>query len=64
MKLVLLSVLLVAVAVLLLGVRVFFVKGGRFPSTHVHDNPALRRKGISCASGAHHASRRDAASEK
>lgn len=38
-----------ALAVALLGVRVFFVKGGRFPSPHISDNKYLRKKGISCA---------------
>lgn len=38
-----------ALAVVLLGVRVFFVKGGRFPSPHISDNKYLRKKGISCA---------------
>ena len=42
------AVALVLVSVLLLGVRVFFVKGGRFPSPHAHDNPELTRKGIAC----------------
>lgn len=36
------SIALIAVAVLLLGVKVFFVKGGRFPSGHVHDINALK----------------------
>ena len=35
-------------AVALLGVRVFFVKGGRFPSPHISDNQYMRKKGISC----------------
>jgi len=43
------TVLLILVAVLLLGVKVFFVKGGKFPSGHVHDSKALRDKGIKCA---------------
>lgn len=38
-----------ALAVVLLGVKVFFVKGGRFPSPHISDNKYLRKKGISCA---------------
>lgn len=38
-----------ALAVVLLGVKVFFVKGGRFPSPHISDNKHLRKKGISCA---------------
>ncbi|WP_300300189.1 hypothetical protein [uncultured Muribaculum sp.] len=51
MKTVLLTIAIIAVCVVLLGVKVLFVKGARFPSGYVHDNVALRRKGISCASG-------------
>ena len=47
-KVVLLSIIFLAVAVVLLGVRIFFVKGGKFPSTHAHQNEALREKGIGC----------------
>lgn len=43
------SLLLCAVA--LMGVRALFVKGGRFPSGHVHDIKALRDKGIGCSHG-------------
>lgn len=43
------TLLLVGVAVLLLGVKVFFVKGGRFPNIHIGGNKAMRRRGISCA---------------
>ncbi|MCH5245757.1 MAG: hypothetical protein J1E84_04775 [Muribaculaceae bacterium] len=49
MKTVLIAILLVAIAFVLLGVKVLFVKGGRFPSSHVHDNAALRERGIGCA---------------
>ncbi len=44
------TLILVVIAVLLLGIRVFFVKGGKFPNTHVEGNKALHRKGIHCAS--------------
>lgn len=44
MKLLLLTLILVAIAVVLLGVKVLFVKGGRFPSGHAHDLPALKKK--------------------
>lgn len=47
---ILLAVLFIAVAVLLLGVKVFFKKDGKFPSGHVHDLPALRDKGLTCGS--------------
>lgn len=50
MKTVILSLILIAAAVLLLGVKVLFVKGGEFPSGHVHNNPGLKKRGISCAS--------------
>ncbi len=43
-----LAVVLVGVAVVLLGVKIFFVKGGRFPNTHIHGNPSMRSRGISC----------------
>lgn len=50
MKLVLLTVVMLLAAVLMLGVKVLFVPGSRFPSGHVGSNPALRKKGIRCAS--------------
>ena len=43
------TLLLVGVAVLLLGVKVFCVKGGRFPNIHIGGNKVMRRRGISCA---------------
>lgn len=49
MKIVLVTLVLVLAAVLLLGIRVFFVKGGRFPNTHIHGNRAMRDRGITCA---------------
>ncbi len=52
MKLVLLSIAIVAAAFVLLGVKIIFVKGGRFPSSHVHSSPALRKRGLSCAASA------------
>lgn len=49
MKLFFLTLGLLALAVLMLGVKVFFVKGGKFPSGHVKDVPQLRKKNIGCA---------------
>lgn len=46
---VLISLVVVGIAVLLLGVRVFFVKGGKFPSMHISGNKNMQKKGISCA---------------
>lgn len=47
------TIALVLVSVLLLGVRVLFVKGGKFPSAHA-DSDALRAKGVGCAHGRNH----------
>ncbi|MDR0961578.1 MAG: hypothetical protein LBM62_03315 [Mediterranea sp.] len=44
----LIVLLIVAISVLLLGVKVFFVKGGTFPNGHVSSNKSLRDKGIGC----------------
>lgn len=52
MKVVLLSIALVLVSFLLLGVKVLFIKGGRFPSGH--STPELRRRGIGCANNCEH----------
>ncbi len=45
---ILITLLIVAICILLLGVKVFFVKGGKFPNGHVSGNKALRKKGIGC----------------
>lgn len=44
MKTLALAILIVGLAVLALGVKVFFVKGGKFPSGHVHDIETLKRR--------------------
>lgn len=49
MKLILLSIAVTAISAILLGVKVLFVKDGRFPSSHTGGSPALRRRGITCA---------------
>jgi len=45
----LLTLALVALAVMLLGVRIFFVRGGKFPNTHIHGNVHMKKRGITCA---------------
>ena len=42
---ILITLLIVAICIVLLGVKVFFVKGGR----HVSGNKAMRDRGIGCA---------------
>ena len=41
-----LAIAMIALAVILLGIKIFFVKGGRFPSVHAHNNAELRRRGV------------------
>lgn len=48
METVLLSVLIIAIAVMLLSVKVLFKKNGRFESQHIHDSKAMRDRGIHC----------------
>lgn len=48
-KTILISIGVIALSIILLGVKVFFVKGGKFPSLHIHDNPAMRKMNIHCA---------------
>lgn len=47
-KTLLLTLLIVAVAMVLFCVKLLFKKNGWFSSQHVHDNPALRKMGIHC----------------
>ncbi|MCH4147210.1 MAG: hypothetical protein LKG25_03950 [Prevotella sp.] len=42
------SMLIIAIAIALLSVRVIVKKNGKFSSQHIHDNEALRKKGIHC----------------
>lgn len=45
---ILITLLIVAISLLLLGVKVFFTKSGKFPNGHVSGNKALRQRGIGC----------------
>ncbi|MDR0765325.1 MAG: hypothetical protein LBF09_00095 [Odoribacteraceae bacterium] len=42
------TLLLVGLAVVGLGVSVFFTKKKKFPETHVGSNKAMRERGIRC----------------
>jgi hypothetical protein len=42
------TLLIVAIAVVLLGIRIILFKDGKFPNGHVGSSKALRDKGISC----------------
>ena len=45
-KILLFSVLIIAISVALLSVKLIFRKNGKFSSQHVHDNPGLRKQGL------------------
>lgn len=47
-KLMLISLAVVAVAFALLSIKVLLKSNGKFSSQHVHDNPGLRKQGIHC----------------
>ena len=46
---VIISIIILLAAVLMLGLRVFFVKGGKFPNIHIGGIKALKDKGVNCA---------------
>lgn len=43
-----LTLLIIAIAIVLLCVKLIFRKNGKFLSQHIHDNPGLRKQGIHC----------------
>jgi len=49
LKIILLSVALVAIAMFGMAIRILLVKGGKFPNTHVSGNKYLKRNGIYCS---------------
>jgi len=44
----LISVLIIAIAMVFFLVRVLFVKQGTFKSQHIHDSEAMKERGIHC----------------
>ena len=49
LKLLILSSLFLAIAVIGFGIRMLLKSHGRFPETHISRNPEMRKRGISCA---------------
>lgn len=43
------GIVIVFIAILLMSVRVFFTKEGKFPSLHIGDSKPLQERGIHCA---------------
>ncbi len=48
LKVFLLTLVIVGIAMLLLGVKIYFSKNGKFPNTHVSGNKYLREHKIYC----------------
>jgi len=48
-KVVLIGIVLLFIAILLMGVRVFFSRKGAFPSLHIGECQAMQDRGIHCA---------------
>ncbi len=48
LKLFFIVFLLIALAVLILSVRIWIQKNGRFPNTHISHNAEMRKRGIVC----------------
>jgi len=43
------SVLIIAIALMLLSVNLILKKNGSFPNTHIEGNKAMEERGIHCA---------------
>ncbi len=62
-KVVLLAIALLGIGMLGMAVRIVFLKGGKFPNTHVGGNKYLKRQGIHCATTQDKLAQRDARKE-
>ena len=57
-KTILIAIAFLGVAILLLGVKIFFTKDGKFPNGHVSGNKEMRKRGVTCAQSQDRAERR------
>lgn len=48
-KTLLIGIAVLAIGILLMGVKIFFSKKGSFPSLHISDSQQMKDRGISCA---------------
>ncbi len=49
MQVFLVAIVLIGAALVLLGIKIFFTKGGTFPNTHIGGNKNMSDRGIYCA---------------
>ena len=47
-KLLLITLVFLAIALLAMGIRILLKRGGMFPETHVSQNINMREKGVHC----------------
>ncbi|PVX53672.1 hypothetical protein C7379_10911 [Hallella colorans] len=45
---ILLGMLIIAISVALLSIKIIVRKDGKFDSQHIHDNAAMKKRGIHC----------------
>lgn len=48
-KLLLISLLIMALAIVFLGIRILLKPKGQFPETHISRNEEMKKRGIDCA---------------
>ncbi|MEA5129026.1 hypothetical protein [Proteiniphilum sp.] len=48
-KILIIGSVILFIAILLMGIRVFFTRKGEFPSLHIGDSKPLQDRGIHCA---------------
>ncbi|WP_297101385.1 hypothetical protein [uncultured Draconibacterium sp.] len=63
LKVVLLAVALLGIGMLGMAMRIVFLKGGKFPNTHVGGNSHLKKNGVYCATTQDKLAQRDARKE-
>lgn len=49
LKVLLFTLLIIAISVALLAIKIIIKKNGRFPNIHVGGNKEMRKRGIKCA---------------
>jgi len=49
LKIALIGIVILFIAILLMGMRVFFSRKGHFPSLHIGECQAMQDRGIQCA---------------
>lgn len=59
LKIILFTLLIVAICMALLSVKILLKKNGRFPNSHVSGNKAMRKRGIGCVQSQDHEAQKE-----